>query len=187
MTTRKTSQLNRIAIVPAMLLIACTALTGAHGNSSGHRAADLNRASAAAKLASLAWMQGTWIKDDGKNYIEETWSEPKGDCMVGVLRWIKGGKVWMYELMAISIDNDKLVYRLRHFSREQTPWEKKDAGFAYPLTRITEGEVVFENPNRNQPRRFIYRRSGVNELIARLEGPEDGPNKGGSDYRFRRK
>ncbi len=183
MITRKTSQLRRIAMAAAMLMIACTALAGARGNSSGQGATDLNRASAADKLASLAWMQGTWIKIDGKNYIEETWSEPKGDCMVGVLRWIKDGKVWMYELMAISNDKDKLVFRLRHFSREQTPWEKKDAGFVYPLKLITKDEVVFENPDRNQPRRFIYRRSGANELTARLEGPD----KGGTDYRFRRK
>ncbi len=130
----------------------------------------------------LAWLTGRWISEDGGQYIEETWSPARGDAMVGALRWARNGSVWLYELMSIEEEEDGLVFRLRHFDRNLAPWKSEaDGPLTYPLQNFGENMVIFENPDRDQPRRFVYERKG-DSLTIRLEGPEgDDP----SPFRFR--
>ena len=45
----------------------------------------------------------------------------------------------------------------------------------YPLHSLGEQEVVFENPERDSPRRFIYRREGENKLFVILESGDGEP------------
>ena len=138
------------------------------------------------KLATLSWMAGQWIRNDGKDQLEETWSEPSHDSVMGMFRWIKSGKVWMFELMTITVDGEDIVFRLRHFDRKQTPREPKDAPLTYTLKSISDGKAVFENPERNQPRRFIFLRSGKDKFVVRLESEKDG-NVSSSEFEYRRK
>lgn len=121
----------------------------------------------------LAWMQGRWVIDDGGQYLEETWGPAREDAMVGSLRWARQGKVWLYELMSIETDEEAgLVFRLRHFNRNLEPWEsEKDGPLTYPLLDFSEDRVVFENPERDSPRRFVYEREG-DSLTIRLEDAE---------------
>ncbi len=125
-----------------------------------------------AALQSLAWIEGTWRASHGSDELEEVWSAPAADSMMGMFRWTRGGKVWMFELMNITVEGERLVFRLRHFNRDFVPWETKESAFVYPMSRITADEVAFENPERDAPRRFVYRRGGTDELVIRLEGPD---------------
>ena len=130
----------------------------------------------------LGWMQGRWVIDGGGQYIEETWGPAREDALVGSLRWARGGKVWLYELMSIETDAEHgLVFRLRHFDRNLKPWDsEKDRPLTYPLLDFSEDRVVFEDPERDSPRRFVYEREGEH-LTIRLEDPE---GKDDSPFRF---
>ncbi len=124
-------------------------------------------------LSQFDWLAGTWRAEDNDAQLEETWSEPHGDQMLGMFRWSRGGKVWLNELMSITVESDgKLVFRLRHFDRAMVPWEEKQDAFYYPLARFSGDEFIFENPARDKPRRFIYRRTAQDELLIRIEGPD---------------
>ena len=130
----------------------------------------------------LTWLTGRWVSEDGAQYIEETWSPARDDAMVGALRWSRAGGVWLYELMSIEEEDDGLVFRLRHFNRNLEPWESEaDGPLTYPLQNFGENIVIFENPDRDQPRRFVYERKGDN-LTIRLEDPEGNDP---SPFRFR--
>lgn len=124
-----------------------------------------------AAINQLAWMEGRWVRasDDGSQWLEETWSSPRDDSMVGMFRWNRGGKMFMCELMTIALDRDKPVFRLRHFDVALKPWEM-ESPLTYPMHSISERKVVFENPEHapNNPRRFIYAREG-DQLTVRLE------------------
>ncbi len=124
-------------------------------------------------LDELAWMKGRWIIDGDGQYIEETWGPAREDALVGSLRWARQKKVWLYELMSIEADEENgLVFRLRHFNRNLEPWTgEKDGPLTYPLLDFSENRVVFENPERDSPRRFVYEREG-DRLTIRLEGPD---------------
>ena len=136
-------------------------------------------------LEALGWMAGRWIAEDDTQFLEETWSPPRGDALVGMFRWAREGGVWLYELFSIEEEDGTLVFRLRHFDRGLEPWDSEAEGpLVYPLAEFGENHVVFENPERDQPRRFVYRRDG-DTLSVRLEKPEDGPGTRTTEFRFR--
>ena len=132
-------------------------------------------------LETLGWMEGRWVLEANGSYIEETWSPARADAMVGSLRWARGEGVWLYELLAIEADEEHgLVFRLRHFDRGLEPWSSEAEGaLAYPLHDLTESRAVFENPERDDPRRFVYERVD-DTLTVRLEKAD-----GSSDNAFR--
>lgn len=138
------------------------------------------------QIGQLRWMQGTWQRTQGGDVLEESWSAPEADCMIGTFRWIKGGKLWMTELMTITIDDGVLVFRLRHFDRKQTPWEDTDSALAYPLKFIGDREVVFENPEKDKPRRFHFSSLKKDVYEVQLIPPE-GAETRPTHFRFQRK
>lgn len=159
---------------------------GAGPGKAGKRANPSGDSDPKAQLQSLSWMTGTWVRNEGGDYLEESWSSPEGDCMIGVFRWIKGGKLWMMELMTISIDDGQLAFRLRHFDKKQTPWEPKDAPFYYPLLKVGKEEVVFENPERDSPRQFVFRHPDEDSYVVALVPPK-GKKGHAQEFRFERK
>ena len=83
---------------------------------------------------------------------------PQGDGLAGMFRWIKNGKLVFTEMMTITVEGGVPVFNLRHHNRGLIPWEKaEDGALRYPLKSSTSGEIVFENPDRDEPRRFIFR------------------------------
>ncbi|MFT5288211.1 MAG: hypothetical protein ACI8QS_000037 [Planctomycetota bacterium] len=133
-------------------------------------------------ISRLDWMGGRWEIEsasaegdsaEGEQYLEETWSPAREDAMVGCFRWSRGGGVWLYELMSIETDKEHgLVFRLRHFSRNLKGWDsEKDGPLTFPLKDMGDNYAIFENPERDDPRRMVYRRTG-DELTVRLENAE---------------
>ncbi len=169
-----------ICLRSCILLIASIVIVGAHAPTPAPQLPN-----AAPSIADLGWMAGTWVREetDGQ-YLEEVWTAPVNNSLTGMFRWNRGGKPWMCELMTISLDGESLkpVFRLRHFDAALKPWEK-DAPLTYPLAKMSENEVVFEDPNNgsDHPRRFVYRRSG-DKLTVRLENA-DGK---GDEFEFTR-
>ena len=129
------------------------------------------------RVEQLAWLSGRWEFATQGQHLEETWSPATDDAMLGMFRWARDGSVWLYELMSIEQEQDTLVLRLRHFSRGLEPWASEAEGaLEYPLKSLANGEAVFENPQRDAPRRFIYRRE-ADRLTIRIEaaGDDAGP------------
>ena len=147
---------------------------------------DLQTSSAKEQLKSLHWIQGAWGKTDGEDVLDEVWSAPSGDSMMGVFRWTKGGKVSLFELLTITIDDGRLVFRFRHFSREQVPWEGKDDALTFYLKSIRDGEVVFENPKQDDMNRFMFRRVGSDKLLVRVEGHHEGKPSSVMEFLYKR-
>ncbi len=167
--------IRRDCLAPSVCMLAtlvASSFLPAHVQANG--GGDLQTASAKEQLKSLHWIEGTWGKTDGEDVLDEVWSAPSGDSMMGVFRWTKGGKVWLFELLTITIDDGRLVFRFRHFGRDQVPWEGKHDALTFYLKSIKEGEVVFENPERDEPRRFVFRRVDGDKLLVRVEGHHEG-------------
>ena len=143
-------------------------------------------AGAAQQLAKLEWMRGEWVREQGADRLEEIWSAPSGDSLMGMFRWDKQGKAWMYELMCITVEEGTLVFRLKHFDRRLAGWEPKDPPTAYRLQRQAEREVVFENAERSDPRRFVYSIDDEGRFVVRLESERDGETRA-TEFRFRRR
>ena len=135
---------------------------------------------AATSLADFSWMSGRWVREVDGEYLEENWGEPQGNVLLGTFRWLRGGSAWLYEFMLIEELPQGIVFHLRHFGPGSVAWEEPDAPLSYPLATLRDGEAIFENQGRDDPRRFVYRRTG-DQLEVRVEAP-DGK---AESYRFR--
>ncbi len=133
-------------------------------------------------LADLAWIAGDWVGDEGGDLSEEVWAPPAGDCMMGMWRWVSGGKVKLFEFLSIVMEDDGPVFRLRHFDRQGVGWEDKDKPLAMKVLRFEAGLVAFEGAGSKGPVRLTYRRVDADALSVTLE--KGGPPQ---EFRFRRK
>ncbi len=117
----------------------------------------------------LGWMAGCWElrSSNGAFSIEEQWMKPGGESMSGMGRTIRNGKTIFTEFQRISVEDGKLTYTARIGTKGMT---------MFPLLKMSDTEVVFENPAHDFPQRVIYRKA-EGGLFARIEGVDKGKEK----------
>jgi len=126
-----------------------------------------------AKIGDVAWIAGHWAMERGGR-LEEIWSKPDGNCMVGMFRWVKQDKVWIYEILTIREESGTLVFRFRHFSDELDAWEPKAEPLTYRLSSIKDDEVVFTNPDSDKYRMISFTRDNDKQMTVRVGTFHDG-------------
>ena len=106
--------------------------------------------------------------------MEEYWTVPKGNSMVGIHRDTGKGRTLLFEFLRIEQQGDQIVYLSMPNGRSPaTP---------FPLKEVSGTRVVFENPSHDFPQRIIYWKDG-NDLRARIEGTQNGKT-GGEEWRW---
>jgi hypothetical protein len=140
-------------------------------------------------VADLAWMAGHWTGGEEGQLSEEVWTEPSGDCMLGMWRYVAGGRLKVYESLALVADGDGVVMRLRHFNPDGVGWEEKERPLNLRLVRNAEREAAFEGPGRKDAEtvRITYRRTGTDSLVSVLEKWLPGQSPSRTDFVFKRK
>jgi hypothetical protein len=114
-------------------------------------------------LADLAFMAGCWRGPSGDGTtIEEYYTAPAENLMLGVSRYTKGGRVTDYEFSTIAREGTEIVLTPRPSGQEPAPFR---------LTRLDSNGAVWENPTHDFPTLIAYRRASGDSLIARIEGP----------------
>jgi hypothetical protein len=127
---------------------------------------DATMASARIKLEVLSWLAGTWINDDDGRHIEEIWTSPASDLMLGMSRTLKEGTTAAFEFMRISVRADGVFYIAQ--PRGKPPVE-------FPLQSWDGTQAIFVNPgNGDHLKRIIYRHNADGSFTARIEGADHG-------------
>ncbi len=158
----------RIGLVSGAVVLAISSpLLVVYGGDDKKQEVPAATASALESLQRLKWMHGEWSSKQGGDTLHETWSTPHGDSMMGMFRWIKGDKVWMFELITITADGNDLVFRLKHFDRGMVGWEEKDESLTAKLTHLSENEVVFDGERKGKALRFAYIKQD-GDLVVRI-------------------
>lgn len=128
--------------------------------------------SAAPGLADLAWMEGEWGSTQGRMEMEELWTAPKGDLILGLHRdWRQGSERASFEFLRIEAREGGLVY-------VAAPGGGPATEFA--LVELEGQRAVFENPQHEFPQRLVYEREG-GALAVRIE---DMAGEQGMDWRW---
>jgi hypothetical protein len=137
----------------------------------------------APRLADLAWMAGRWIDDSGSNLSEEIWAAPVGDSMMGMWRYVSGGKVRIFEMLTIGQHEGGLAMRLRHFDPPLAGREDKERPVVLKLVRLADREAAFEGTEYSEKGmvRLTYRRPSDDTLAVTLDKAG-----GKEEFRFRR-
>ena len=116
-------------------------------------------------LDALAWMAGAWSGTSRGIDMEELWTVPKGNSMIGMHRDVGKGRTLGFEFLRIEQQADAIVYLSMPNGRSPaTPFSLKEESVM---------RVVFENPTHDFPQRIIYWKEGA-DLRARIEGMQDG-------------
>lgn len=97
-------------------------------------------------VAKLAFLAGTWSGDMNGDPVEETWSAPMGDSIIGMFRWQSKGKTTLWETLSIKDESGTATLRLRHFDSKFEPWKGEcEAIAALGATTVEPSKVVFTN------------------------------------------
>ena len=113
----------------------------------------------------LAWITGDWQSaSSGRAQVEEHWTKPAGATMMGVSRTIVGEKTAEFEYLRIEQRAEGIFY-VAH-PKARCP------GTDFKLTKLSDREAVFENPEHDFPKRIIYQKTGDDGLTASIDGGE---------------
>jgi hypothetical protein len=140
----------RPAVLPILIaLIALIALLAvavpAHAGDRLHtRQLDPGADSPPAALEDLAWLAGHWRGQAMGGVVEELWSPPRADSMMGSFRLQVGEATKFYELMIIRRVRDTLLLQLKHFHGDLTGWEEREETVDFRLVAVNEGIALFE-------------------------------------------
>ena len=129
---------------------------------------------AAPSLDGLAWLAGAWSGTSRGVEMEEQWTAPKGNSMIGLHRDVGKGRTLSFEFLRIEQQGDAIVYWSMPNGRSPaTP---------FALKEVSDTRVVFENPTHDFPQRIIYWKDGA-DLRARIEGTQNG-KAGSQEWRW---
>ena len=113
----------------------------------------------------LAWLAGDWVGTLDGAEVQELWTAPAGDAMLGLGRTTRDGRLAEFEYLMLRAGPGGVEYLA-------------SPGGRWPPTRFALSELegtraVFVNPDHDFPRRIEYRRDG-DRLRVRIEGVEEG-------------
>ena len=131
----------------------------------------------AVTLSDLRWLAGEWQLTTGTQCVEEHWTAPSANMLVGTSRTVEDGRTVAFEFVRIEARADGVYYVAQPGGRP--PVDFKLASELGP-------ELVFVNPGHaDHLKRIVYRRDGGDGLFARVEG-ENAGRAFATDYAYRR-
>lgn len=114
-------------------------------------------------LHALTFMAGCWRGEfRGGASLEEFYTSPSTNLIVGVSRFMRDGRAVQYEFSRITADSAGVVLLPFPGGRPS------EHGFR--LTRSDEGSALFEAPDHDFPKRIQYSRGADGALTARIDG-----------------
>jgi hypothetical protein len=115
----------------------------------------------------LGWMAGGWLMTRGGSCVEERWTLPAGGTLIGMSRTVGGDRTRSFEFMRIEARSDGVFYVAQPGGRPPVDFK---------MASSSGSEIVFVNPGHSDHlKRIVYRRrSGPDELTARIEGEDAG-------------
>jgi hypothetical protein len=120
---------------------------------------------AANRIQDLDWMTGHWTGTYNGLPMEAHYSNSAGGMILGMTKIANGEKSEFFEFEQVAQEGDSLILR-------PMPFAKK--GVEFPLKELNGTRAVFENPTHEFPTRIIYELKATGELLARIEGMQNG-------------
>lgn len=107
------------------------------------------------QIKDLHFISGVWVMQHEWGDMEENWSAPMGNSMMGSFRCVKDGKPLFYEFMLIEQTDSVPVMYLRHFNPRSIAWEDKEKPNVYPLSVLEKNKAVFEQADKKLRLKFV--------------------------------
>ncbi len=95
------------------------------------------------KIDKLSWIEGNWTTEKWGGTVEEYWSAPSGNSIIGMFRFIVDGKLRFSEHFTITEVDGNLTLRLRHFDANFISWEEKDEYLEFRFVDMGDSSITF--------------------------------------------
>jgi hypothetical protein len=119
-------------------------------------------------ISKAMWLLGTWINTTprGENY--ETWKKVNDRELSGLNYYIRQRDTIIVESIRIVQNQNGLFYipTVRRQNNEQP--------VIFTASHLTEGKMVFENPQHDFPQTISYTRIHADSLVAEISGLTNG-------------
>ena len=116
-------------------------------------------------LHDFSWLAGSWQFTAGARCVEEHWTQPSTNMLVGTSRTVEGGRTVSFEFLRIEAGADGLAYVAQPGGQPPT---------RFALVERGPRRAVFANPAHDFPQRILYWLDDGGALHARVEGPKGG-------------
>jgi hypothetical protein len=123
-------------------------------------------------VAELAWIGGAWRATAPRATVEERWTPPAANAMLGLSRTLQDGRMTAFEFLRIVEREDGIFYVAQPGGRPPTEFK---------LTAYDGRVALFENPQHDYPRRIAYRRNDDGTLGATIDA---GPGSEATTFTF---
>lgn len=134
------------------------------------------QASAPQDVSQAAWLAGCWELRSAARVTHEQWMAPAGGAMLGMSRTTVRDTLREWEHLFLGPVAGGVAYVARPVRQTET---------AFAAVVLSDSLLLFENAAHDFPQRIIYRRRGVDSLVARIEGTRGGQLRG-VDFPMRR-
>ena len=132
----------------------------------------------AVTLQDLGWLAGDWQLTTGAQCIEETWTSPSNNLLVGMSRTVAAGRTTSFEFVRIEARADGIYYVAQPGGRPPVDFK---------LASESAADLVFVNPGHaDRLKKVFYRRNADGSLTARIEGENNG-RAFSEDYAYHRR
>lgn len=130
------------------------------------------------EIDKLDWLVGTWEQQTENGTFTEVWTKTsqkdengnQADYLQGTSSLVKNGETLFSEQITLTEKENKLVYSV--IAGEQNGGQAVD----FTTTKIEKGDLVFENPTHDFPKKITYKLVTKDSLYAEISG--DGKSQG---------
>ena len=133
--------------------------------------ADVN-AQSKGSATDLNFIEGSWKADFEGIAIEGVWLAPKDNNILGFMRWMKGGKATMYEILAYEQQEKGFVSSVKHFQPGLIGQEEKDKQDRYLFVEASKNRAIFEKEGAEM--RILYEKRSANRFVIARGSQENG-------------
>ena len=97
-----------------------------------------------ASIEDAAWLAGRWVGAGFGGTVEENWSPPAGDRMVGHFSLAVGGRPTLYEFALLEEHEGGLRMRVKHFDPDFVGWEERGAWQSFEPLAVAPQSLRFD-------------------------------------------
>lgn len=136
--------MNRIVLILGLVLaVLCNSGMATEPRTEHTYQLEEGEARPVATLEDARWMVGSWFGTAFGQRFEEVWNAPSGGSMVGMFKLLGDDGVVFYEILLLSVEDDTLSLKVKHFSADFSAWEEKEDYVNFRLVRKERGALHF--------------------------------------------
>lgn len=120
------------------------------------------------EIKKAQWLIGTWENKTSKGSIYETWIKVNDNEFSGKSYMVKEKDTIVFETIKIVENRDGLFYIPKVKNQNES------LPVRFVLKKISEMELVFENPKHDFPQIITYARINADSLVAEISGTKNG-------------